>query len=321
MNARFFHIARNTFRECLRQPIFLILLLAACTLIGTLPGATLFVFREQVKLVTDSGMATTLLFGLIASVLCAGHTVGAELRAGTALLLLSKPVNRNLFVAAKIAGVLGAIVIFWYLCATSTLLAVRVATDQFRIDTRVLTGFFGALAVGCAYGGIRNYVSRASFCAEAVSGLIGALTIGAAIAAFLPASGGGTPPGLAWELFPALLLLLEAVLVFAALAVTLSTRLDWTGTLLVCFAVFVIGLMSDYLIGRFAAGNFLLGTLYALVPNWQLFWMADPLAAEQTIPWRYVRLGGVYAALMIALLSLLACALFSGREVGNKQGG
>ena len=58
--------------------------------------------------------------------------------------------------------------------------------------------------------------------------------------------------------------------------------------------------------------------LYAVVPNWQLFWMADALASQSAIPAAYVVFGGIYAVLMLAFLMLLAVALFGNREVGKQ---
>lgn len=316
MNGRFLHIARNTFRECLREPIFLILALTACVLIGALPGMTLFVFREHQKLVTDSAMATTLLFGLIVAVMCAARTVAAEIRGGTSLLVLSKPVNRTTFITAKLAGILLAAAVFWFLCACATLIALRVATDEFRIDLRSMGMFYGALVAGCLYGGLRNYFAQASFCATAVTGLLVCLPGCALLIGILSAVGNG--PGFHWDLAPALILLLYAVLVFGSAAVALATRLDWTGTLILCSGLFVLGLMSDYLIGRHAASNPLAALAYAVIPNWQLFWMADALAAEQVIPARYVLWSSGYTVLLIGLFALLAAMLFSGREVGDQ---
>jgi len=101
----FFRIILIYVRE-LREPIFFILLVTALVLIGHFPSMSLFVFREQIKLVIDSAMATTLVFGLFAAVLCASHTVSREMRNGTALLLLSKPVYRSSFILAKLLELL-----------------------------------------------------------------------------------------------------------------------------------------------------------------------------------------------------------------------
>ena len=49
-----FQIAKNTFRESLREPIYLLITLVAICLIGLFPIFSLFVFNAQEKLVVDS---------------------------------------------------------------------------------------------------------------------------------------------------------------------------------------------------------------------------------------------------------------------------
>ena len=92
-----FKISVNAFRESLREPVYYLMLLAALLLIGHYPSIAIFVFFEQMKLVVDSSMATGLIFSLLVAILCASHTVSREMRNGTVLLLLSKPVQRWIF--------------------------------------------------------------------------------------------------------------------------------------------------------------------------------------------------------------------------------
>ena len=109
-------IAANTFKESVREPIFSLLLLCAVLLIANFPFVSIFVFYDQVKLVVDSSMATTMLFGLFAAVLCASHTVSREMRDGTVLLLFSKPIHRATFILGKIAGIMVASLLFVLVC-------------------------------------------------------------------------------------------------------------------------------------------------------------------------------------------------------------
>ena len=133
-----YQIAKNTFRESLREPIFLLVLLSALCMIGLFPVFSMFVFRAQEKLVVDSAMATTMIFGWVIAVLIASYAISREIDNGTALLLLSKPVRRPVFIIAKILGILGAVTVFWFLCAVATLISLRIAADQFRIDMTVM---------------------------------------------------------------------------------------------------------------------------------------------------------------------------------------
>jgi hypothetical protein len=312
-----YQIAKNTFRETVREPIYLLVLLTALCLIGIFPVFTLFVFREQVKLVVDSAMATTLVFGWVVAVLSASYAIAREINNGTALLLLAKPVRRPLFIIAKIVGILAALAVFCILASLATIIAVRVAKDQFRLDNTVLAIYFGAIGLSCLLGGVHNYITRSSFPMAAVLSMLIVIPIAFVVIYFVPVE--GERVGYAWNVVPALVLVLYAVWAMGTLATALSTRFDLVSNLVICSVVFVVGLMSDYLLGRHAEGSWLISSLYACIPNWQLFWMADALAAGKEIPLRYVALGGVYIILYVALFVVLAVLMFWQREVGERR--
>jgi hypothetical protein len=111
-------------------------------------------------------------------------------------------------------------------------------------------------------------------------------------------------------------LILFALWILAAIALACATRLELIPTLAVCTGVFLFGLMSDYLFGRRAeAGSWWAAALYAVLPNWQLFWMADALEAGKMIPWSYVgKALGYVAGYLVASLAL-ALLLFEDREL------
>ena len=52
-----------------------------------------------------------------------------------------------------------------------------------------------------------------------------------------------------WRLVPAAILILFALWILAALALACSTRVDMIPTLAICSAIFLLGIMSDYLFG------------------------------------------------------------------------
>ena len=119
-----------------------------------------------------------------------------------------------------------------------------------------------------------------------------------------------------WRLVPAAILILFAFLLLAGLALACSTRFDLIATLSICSALFLVGLMSDYLFGRPAAeGTWWASMLYTIVPNWQLFWLADALENDKTIPWSYVGHAFLYVLMYLGALLALAMALFEDREL------
>jgi hypothetical protein len=148
-------------------------------------------------------------------------------------------------------------------------------------------------------------------------------------------------------------------------------------TLAICTAVFLLGLMSDYVVGRRASpawetvssreelnspkwsatqkaflgevfarydtnkntkldsaelqaipleekqrmigaglgGARWASVLYTVLPNWQLFWLADALEAQKSVPWGYVVKAFAYMAAYLGALLALALALFEDREL------
>ncbi len=312
----FFHVARNTFRESLREPIFHILLSVAMALIGIFPTLALYVFREQTKLVIDSAMSTTLVLGLVAAVLCAGNTVHGEVARGTASLVLSKPVGKSTFLLAKIGGIVAALTLFVTACACASILAVRMAKDQFELDYLIMSLFYGALILAQAWGAARNFFSRKSFPESASMAMVVFVAALLGLSRFISVE--NAIPPFPYEMIPVLILLFFAVWMMGAITVALSTRLSLVPNLCISAAIFMAGLISDYLFGG-AEWPSIKALLYALIPNWQFFWLADALTGNRRVPWSYVGWCAIYAATYMAICAICAIGMFSGKEAGESE--
>lgn len=313
--AQFYNVAKNSFRECLREPIFFILLVSALGLIGMFPTFSMFVFREQIKLVIDSAMATTLVFGLVVAVLAASHTVAREMRNGTVLLLMSKPVQRWSFILAKIAGTLCALTVFVFLCNLASLVSLRVAKDQFQLDYMAMFLYYLIIALSTVIGLARNYLSQVSFASNAVFSLLVMMPILVVSLYFIPIN--GQIGALNFEVVPALILIVFAIWAMGTITVALSTRLDMVPNLTVCAIIFSAGLMSNYFFGESAETSVFGFLIYAIIPNWQFFWMADALASNQTIPTLYIFWAFIYILLYMGVCSIIAIALFHEKELAS----
>ena len=97
----------------------------------------------------------------------------------------------------------------------------------------------------------------------------------------------------------------------------LSAKLDMVANLLISATLFFAGLVSDYFLGNAAGNPSLKALLYALIPNWQFFWLADALNNKQLIPWAYVGWAGIYIIFYISLCSVIAVTLFSDKEIAE----
>lgn len=311
----FFHVARNTFRECLREPIYVLLLFAAIILISLFPTLALFVFRQQIKLVIDSAMATTLLFGLVTAVLCASNTISREINNGTVLLLLSKPVSRWSFILSKMAGILAALTVFVFTCCLVSIISIRVANDQFELDFFAFYMTLGIICISALWGASRNYFAQKSFSSSSTLSLLTLLPTFLIILQFIPFEGELLP--FPYDVIPALILLFFAVWAMGAITVMLSARLDMVANLCVSSILFFLGLISDYFLAEKAGTVSFYGVLYALIPNWQFFWLADALASKTPIPWSYVSWAGLYIVLYMCVCSIIAVTLFNDKEVAE----
>lgn len=313
-----FKITINAFRESLREPVYSLMLLAALLLIAIYPAIAGFAFSEQLKLVVDSSMATSLLFGLVVAVLSAANTVAREMRNGTVLLLMSKPVSRWSFILGKILGVAGAVTLFSLLCNLGCIASVYVATDQFRIEQGLHLGFLAIIAAGAVCGMAANFLRGSSFpeiCTYALGVLIALYA--AALLIFRPA-----PAIAVSDLCKALALINFAVIAMATIAVVAATKLDVVPNMCVCTAIFFSGLLSSYLFRKFEHTESellkrLCGVLYSVFPNWQFFWLVDAIAMKRPIPLSYVGMAALYMLLFVVIASLWAVVLFQNKEVAG----
>jgi cytochrome bd-type quinol oxidase subunit 2 len=192
--------------------------------------------------------------------------------------------------------------------------------DAYGSEDMAALGIFTAgLVLAYAIGGFSNYFLRRPFVSDAFFATIAMLTL-AAFVIFQFTKQQQTMGQMAtvdWRLVPAGILILFALWILAAVALACSTRFDMIPTLAICSAVFLVGIMSDYLFGiRAEKGSWWASVLYTVTPNWQLFWLADTLeTGKTTFYWGYVgKALGYAAAYTIAMLSL-AVLLFEDREL------
>jgi len=306
--------------ELIRQPIFLLLMTASVLFEMFLAVPYYFALGDEPKLVENSVLAAMFLSGLFGAVLSASSSLSREIRSGTALAVLSKPVGRLQFLLAKYAGLVAALTVLTYLNTVGVLLASRMSFDAYGKTDMPAIGIFSAgIVAAYALGGFSNFFLRRPFVSDAVI----AMLVFCTLAAFLvfryttQMESLGTQGHVNWNLLPAAILILFALWILAAIALACSTRFDTIPTLAICSAIFLLGLMSDYFFGRRAHnGEWLASTLYSVIPNWQLFWFADAIdTGKNTFHWNYVGKALAYAVFYTGAALAAGAALFEEREL------
>jgi ABC-type transport system involved in multi-copper enzyme maturation permease subunit len=306
--------------ELVRQPIFLLLMTGSVLFEIFLAVPYYFALGDEPKLVKNSVLAVMLLSGLFGAVLSASSSLAREIRSGTALAVLSKPIGRAQFLLAKFAGLAAALTVLTYVNMVGVLLASRMAFDAYgKTDLAAIGIFGGGIVLAYALAGFSNFFLRRPFVSDAVF----ALMIFATLAVFIvfqfttQMESLGTLARVDWQLLPAGLLILFALWILAAVALACSTRLDTIPTLAICSAIFLLGLMSDYFFGRRAeTGEWWSSALYSIVPNWQLFWLGDALdMGKNTFQWAYAAKALAYTVCYTVAALAIGTALFEEREL------
>ena len=327
-------IARNTFVESTRQPIYVVLVLLGTALLALNPSLTAYSLDDDNKLLIELGLSTLFLLGMLLAGFTATGVLSAELENRTVLTVVSKPVSRPLFVLGKYVGVAGALALAFWTLTPIFLLTVRHRVLQRAsdpIDSPVL--IFGILAFVLALVGatLANYFYRWVFTSSFVFMFAVLATVALGLVLVIDKNWQFQSPvtDLNPQLLIALLLVFEAVLILTAVAIASSTRLGQVMTLVVCVLVFLLGLVSHYFnvevdktLGSVEGSPFhqllywFLKAFFMLVPNLQYLWQADALMQGHALPIVHVlRLTG-YSFLYITAALSLAIALFQTREVG-----
>jgi len=269
-----FAIARNTFVESIRQPILFVLIVASALMqvFNTLLSAFSMGFTEQTevsgddKLLLDMGLATVMVCATLLAAFVATSVLSREIENKTALTVISKPIGRPMFVIGKYAGVTGAILVAATIMLVFFLFAIRhkvMSTARDEVDGPVV--LFGALAIvgPVALGIWGNYFYGWVFSSTAIFTMFPASLAAYALTLTI---------GKEWEfqsistdfkgeIMIAAVCALLAVVVLAAVAVAASTRLGQVMTLVVCCGVFMVGLLSNHLLGRHAFVNTPIGVV------------------------------------------------------------
>jgi ABC-type transport system involved in multi-copper enzyme maturation permease subunit len=229
---QFITIATNAFMELVRQPVFLLLMTSSAVFEIFLATPYYFAFGEEPKLVKNSTLAVMLLAGLLGAVLSASASLAREIRTGTVLAVLSKPVGRAQFLVAKFVGLIAALTLLTYVNLVAALLASRMAFDAYGSTDLFAVGVFAlSLAVAYLLGGFSNFFLRRPFVSDAVFSLLLMVTVAFVVINFYTkeVKPQAFATGVDWRMIPGAVLVLFALWILAALALACSTRLDVFG--------------------------------------------------------------------------------------------
>jgi len=318
-------IACNAFLESIRQPIFAVILLVGMLAMVFNVSLAAFTFEDDTKILIDLGLSSLFLCGLLLAAFTATSVLSREIENRTVLTVVSKPVPRPAVVIGKYLGVVLALAVGLWTLAAAFLLTVRhrVAAGETFDGPVILFGLM-ALALAVLTAAAVNYLRGRPF--ASVFAVVQAVTATLALVAVWCTGRDWRlqNPLVEWnpQLMLGLAMICEAVFVLAAVAIAASTRIGQVMTLLLCSAVFLWGLVSEYFLGTVVADaeagwvRWLAWPVYVALPNMQFFWPADALTQGRPITPAHVASVSLYAGLLIVAILSLAVLLFQQRDVG-----
>ncbi|MCF7976007.1 MAG: ABC transporter permease subunit [Phycisphaerae bacterium] len=314
-------IAKNTLTETLRQPIYAILIGCAILLYILSPSLTMYTLDDDNKLLREICLSTLFLASLFVAIFSAAGAVAEELDNKTISTVLSKPVSRPVYVLAKFLGVSCAVAIAHFICTAAMLLAIRHGvmetandTHDWTVITAGLVTVGGALVMATFF----NYVFGWKFSSSVVVLMALFSAISLLFLCFVDRHWQFNPGENhfnRFDIYAAILLLLAAI-VITALAIALSSRFNIIITLAACVGIFLLGLVSDYVLGNAAEAHLWARIARYVVPNLQVFWISDAIYEGNPVPARYIGTAATYAACYTGAVLAIAVGLFQRRQVG-----
>lgn len=248
-------IARNTFREAVRDRIlynlvlFVLLITASAILLGELTDG------QEARTIVNIGLNAMLLFGAFIAIFVGVGLVSKEIEKRTVFAIFSKPVGRGEFIIGKYLGLCGTLFVNIFIMGVGVSLAL--------------------------------------------------LYVGAS--------------GLAFSIWPAILLIFFELMILTAVAIVFSSFSSPALSALLTFFIFIIGHLSTSLrdlgatLGAGAA-KFILDAVYSTFPILSLFSFRTE-SANGMVP-NAVLIGGglLYAAVYVTILLTISITIFSRRD-------
>ncbi|MEM8835140.1 MAG: ABC transporter permease [Planctomycetota bacterium] len=268
MFGQLFAIARNTFSESLRQPIVFVIILASAVaqVFNVLLSAYSMGFSEEKevdgddKLLLDMGLATVLVAATLLAAFIATNVLSREIENKTVLTVISKPVGRPLFVIGKYLGVAASITIATTIMLVFFLYGIRhevMSTARDDPSGPVILFGLASVLIPVFVATWGNYFYNWVFSSTAVILMLPMSVLGYVTTLMLDKEWAWQAIGTDFK--PQITLacgcVLLAMLVLTSVALAASTRLGQVMTLVVATGVFVLGLLSNHLLGNYAFTN------------------------------------------------------------------
>jgi hypothetical protein len=262
-------IARNAFIESVRQPVYLVMLLAAALLqvLNTWVSGFTMGYKNvpgevtaDNKLLFDVSLATVFVCGMILAAFIATASISREIDNKTILTVVSKPIGRTTVIVGKFLGVAAAMTVAIAIMMGMLMISIRhgvLTTAADYVDQPVIVFGVGGFFLALLLAAVANFLYGWSFPQTAALLMLPLIWAGYLMILLIGKKWEWQPIGTDFkpQIMLACLCIGGALLVMTSIAVAASTRLGQVMTIVVCMLFFMLGLLSNFFVGRFVYSN------------------------------------------------------------------
>jgi ABC-type transport system involved in multi-copper enzyme maturation permease subunit len=279
MHRQLLAIALNTFLESVRQPIYFVLIMAGGLMQGlnTLLSAYSMSYDKSAevtgdnKLLLDMGLATVFVVASLLAAFIATAVLSREIQDKTVLTVISKPVGRPVFILGKYLGSTAAVLLATVIMLFFLQFAIRhevMTTARDHLDGPVVVFASAAVLLSIGLGIWGNFFYGWVFSSVATYAMTPLLLVAWLLTMLINKQWSIQHYLTDWK--PQVVLagvcILLAMPVLTAIALAASTRLGQVMTIVVCAGFFLLGLLSNYMLGRSAFSNHPLAEIREAAP-------------------------------------------------------
>jgi ABC-type transport system involved in multi-copper enzyme maturation permease subunit len=314
-------VAQAAYRESCRQPMFWLIVTAACAGIWFSVVIPYFTFGDDYKMMKQIGFDVVMLAAVLFGVLAASMSISEEIEGRTAVTLMSKPVNRRQFLIGKFLGILMACLVLSLIVSWNLNYALRAMREFDTINNAPdPTDPLGTP--------VDKVVDPMTFQAQkTIVPIFEKLVPSAPGKAIARGAGLWFSDTVAHTL--GVMLGFGQVMILVAIASALATRLSFIVNLVLCLLVYFLGHLAPVVVavtGSTSGGGVgvglvgFLGKLFdVLLPALEFYNMGPAIIRESPLDlWRfatYVLTVFGYSIIYTAIALLIGLLLFEDRDL------
>lgn len=288
----------------------MISLLLSIFMFLSIPAST-FNLREGTELLRTNVLSTIMLGGVLYISIVSTSLFYREMSSKSILSVLVKPVSISAYYFGKFLGIFQALFLFFLIMASVGLMSTIVGTPDTATTTlNFLPLYFLGLALLLLslLSAAMNYMTGTHLVSFLFIGWGISCPILFLLVMWLSPTFSMPLPGQdqVYEFVKAGLMIFMMLLIIGSFSIALSSFTGPVLNLFLCIAFLLLGLMSPGLMETLRGSGYpTLAKASSILPNLHLFWMADMINIEKSIPLTYMVNCFFYALVLILSFSTL----------------